>query len=197
MRKAVKSWRNDPHKDKFQICFHFSLMSLTRVGGSQYMAAAWDVTWKGQNAPVFLASDERWPTLWFKECGGNLHFYFSCITPGFVPRVALVQNCMHKCGAKTPGGTPFFLLEDLEIGASVGKTVLGSPGEETAKKGILLILCVKLHKSQVHFRAAHVEDSHNVVWQSLWTWNRQTKTAHHPQKKWWNCDLNLARVISY
>lgn len=37
--------------------------------------------------------------------------------------------------AKTPGETSFFLLEDLERGASVGKIVLGNSGEDRAGEG--------------------------------------------------------------
>ena len=51
------------------------------------------------------------------------------------PQGGLRQTCVHQCAGTTPGETPFFLLEDLERGASVGKTVLGSPGEETAREG--------------------------------------------------------------
>lgn len=37
--------------------------------------------------------------------------------------------------AKMPGETPFFLLDDLERGASVGKIVLKNAGEERAGEG--------------------------------------------------------------
>lgn len=146
--------------------FLFSLMSLTRgwvsVQGSGLGCYLKSPESPHISGPWLNFSPPHLPPQWFKECGGNHHFYFSFVIPGFAPRVTSVENCIQQCVSQNSKRNSIFLSRGLWKEASEGKIVLGDPREQRAGEGDI-ILCMKLYKSQIHLWAAHVWDRPNAA----------------------------------